>query len=124
MGADGTALTPATATMPAGASRDFTLTAPPTPAACSWRVVALSRAGKKTVSGEPRRLRGLRHALRRFLTFTIFDLGDDRIRLAIGSTYDAGVIYGVTCDHGARGQNLPGSRPLAVPPTLEPPAGG
>jgi hypothetical protein len=46
-------LTPGSAQMPAGASKDFTLTAPPTtPAKSSWKVVALSRAGKKTVSGD------------------------------------------------------------------------
>jgi hypothetical protein len=46
-------LTPGSAQMPASASKDFTLTAPPTtPATSSWKVVALSRAGKKTVSGD------------------------------------------------------------------------
>ncbi|HMJ35800.1 MAG TPA: hypothetical protein VK501_17990 [Baekduia sp.] len=46
-------LTPGSAQMPASASKDFTLTAPPTnPAKSSWKVVALSRAGKKTVSGD------------------------------------------------------------------------
>ncbi|MET0601988.1 MAG: hypothetical protein ABW167_08375 [Baekduia sp.] len=46
-------LEPGSAQMPAGASKDFTLTAPGTnPAKSSWRVVALSKAGKKTVSGD------------------------------------------------------------------------
>jgi hypothetical protein len=46
-------LTPGSAQMPASATKDFTLTAPPTtPATSSWKVVALSRAGKKTVSGD------------------------------------------------------------------------
>ncbi len=44
--------TPGSATMPAGGSFDFTLTAPnQTPTHASWKVVALSRAGKKTVDG-------------------------------------------------------------------------
>jgi hypothetical protein len=46
-------LTPGSAQMAASASKDFTLTAPPTnPAKSSWKLVALSRAGKKTVSGD------------------------------------------------------------------------
>jgi hypothetical protein len=46
-------LEPGAAQMPAGASKDFTLTAPSTkPTKSSWKVVALSKAGKKTVSGE------------------------------------------------------------------------
>lgn len=45
-------LTPGSAVMPAGAKHEFTLTAPnSTPTHSSWKVVALSRAGKKTVSG-------------------------------------------------------------------------
>ncbi len=45
-------LLPASASMAAGASYDFTLTAPnATPTRSSWKVVALSRAGKKTVQG-------------------------------------------------------------------------
>ena len=44
--------TPGSMTMPAGGSFDFTLTAPnETPTHASWKVVALSRAGKKTVDG-------------------------------------------------------------------------
>jgi len=44
--------TPGSATMSAGATFDFTLTAPnETPTHASWKVVALSRAGKKTVDG-------------------------------------------------------------------------
>jgi hypothetical protein len=181
------ALEPAAAAMPAGASQDFTLTAPATtPARSSWRVVALSRAGKKTVSGELGGERGpytvvldgtirlavpqvdasahvagrvdlqpvsgsspqswtgttpvvwsdIRTALKidgctvsatRFggsWTFTIFDLGNDRIRVAVGSTFDAGIAYDLACAHGATGQNLPGPRPLTIPPSLELPAGG
>ncbi len=39
--------------MPAGGSKAFTLTAPSTkPTKSSWKVVALSKAGKKTVSGD------------------------------------------------------------------------
>jgi hypothetical protein len=46
-------LEPGSAQMPAGGSKAFTLTAPSTkPAKSSWKVVALSRAGKKTVSGD------------------------------------------------------------------------
>jgi hypothetical protein len=46
-------LEPGAAQMPAGASKDFTLTAPSTkPTKSSWKVVALSKAGKKTVSGD------------------------------------------------------------------------
>jgi hypothetical protein len=46
-------ITPGSAQMPAGASSDFRLTAPGTkPAKSSWKLVALSRAGKKTVSGD------------------------------------------------------------------------
>jgi hypothetical protein len=46
-------LEPGTAQMPAGASKDFTLTAPGTkPTKSSWKVIALSKAGKKTVSGD------------------------------------------------------------------------
>ncbi len=45
-------LLPGTASMAAGATFDFTLTAPnATPTVSSWKVVALSRAGKKTVQG-------------------------------------------------------------------------
>ncbi len=45
-------LEPGSAQMPAGASKDFTLTAPgTTPTKSSWKVVALSKAGKKTVAG-------------------------------------------------------------------------
>ncbi len=45
-------LKPAQATMAAGGVFDFTLTAPnATPTRSSWKVVALSRAGKKTVEG-------------------------------------------------------------------------
>lgn len=45
-------LVPASASMAAGGSFAFTLTAPnTTPTRSSWNVVALSRAGKKTVSG-------------------------------------------------------------------------
>lgn len=52
-------LVPGTASIAAGASFDFTLTAPnETPAKASWRVVSLSPAGKKTLTGsladEPR----------------------------------------------------------------------
>lgn len=47
------ALEPAAAPLPAGSSKDFILTAPPTsPARSSWRIQALSRAGKKTVTGD------------------------------------------------------------------------
>jgi hypothetical protein len=46
-------LEPGAAQMPAGASKDFTLTAPSTkPTKSSWKVVALSKAGKKTVAGD------------------------------------------------------------------------
>jgi hypothetical protein len=46
-------LEPGSAQMPAGASKAFTLTAPSTkPTKSSWKVVALSKAGKKTVSGD------------------------------------------------------------------------
>ncbi len=46
-------LEPGSAQMPAGASKDFTLTAPSAkPTKSSWKVVALSKAGKKTVSGD------------------------------------------------------------------------
>jgi hypothetical protein len=46
-------LEPGSAQMPAGASKGFTLTAPgTTPTKSSWKVVALSKAGKKTVSGD------------------------------------------------------------------------
>jgi hypothetical protein len=45
-------LLPGSAVMPAGAKHEFTLTAPnATPTHSSWKVVALSRAGKKTVDG-------------------------------------------------------------------------
>lgn len=46
-------LEPGSAQMAAGAFKDFTLTAPGTnPAKSSWKVVALSKVGKKTVSGD------------------------------------------------------------------------
>jgi len=46
-------LEPGSAQMPAGGSKAFTLTAPSTkPTKSSWKVVALSKAGKKTVSGD------------------------------------------------------------------------
>jgi hypothetical protein len=46
-------LEPGSAQLPAGASKDFTLTAPSTkPTKSNWKVVALSKAGKKTVSGD------------------------------------------------------------------------
>jgi hypothetical protein len=46
-------LEPGSAQMPAGESKAFTLTAPSTkPTKSSWKVVALSKAGKKTVSGD------------------------------------------------------------------------
>lgn len=46
-------LEPGSAPLPAGAAKDFTLTAPSTtPTRSSWRIQALSRAGKKTVTGE------------------------------------------------------------------------
>ena len=46
-------LEPGSAQMPAGASKAFTLTAPgTTPTKSSWKVVALSKAGKKTVAGD------------------------------------------------------------------------
>jgi len=180
-------LTPDAAPMPAGASQDFTLTAPATtPARSSWRVVALSRAGRKTVRGDlgdehgpytvvldstirlatpqidsaahvagradlqpvpgssPQswtgttpvvwstiqtalHIDGCMVAATQFggsWTFTVFDLGNDRIRVAIAPSFDAGITYDLACDHGATGQNLPGARPLAIPPTLELPAGG
>jgi hypothetical protein len=45
-------LTPATADVPASASKAFTLTAPSAnPVVATWQLVALSRAGKKTLSG-------------------------------------------------------------------------
>jgi hypothetical protein len=45
-------LLPATASMAPGGTFDFTLTAPnATPTRSTWKVVALSRAGKKTVEG-------------------------------------------------------------------------
>ena len=45
-------LTPGQTTMAAGGAFDFTLTAPnATPTRSSWKVVALSRAGKRTVDG-------------------------------------------------------------------------
>jgi hypothetical protein len=52
--ASGTAsLVPGSAALPAGASKDFTLTAPGgKPVRPHWRVQALSRAGKKTVEGD------------------------------------------------------------------------
>jgi hypothetical protein len=46
-------LVPGAAPLPAGGSKDFTLTAPSAkPAKSSWSVVALSRAGRKTTAGE------------------------------------------------------------------------
>jgi hypothetical protein len=46
-------LEPGSAALAAGASKDFTLTAPNAkPAKSSWKVVALSKAGKKTVAGD------------------------------------------------------------------------
>jgi hypothetical protein len=46
-------LEPGSAQIPAGGSKAFTLTAPSTkPTKSSWKVVALSKAGKKTVSGD------------------------------------------------------------------------
>lgn len=45
-------LTPAGAALGAGATKDFELTAPnQTPTISSWNIVAIGRAGKKTVSG-------------------------------------------------------------------------
>jgi hypothetical protein len=44
---------PGSAPLPAGASKDFTLTAPATkPAKANYKIVALSKAGKKTVTGD------------------------------------------------------------------------
>jgi hypothetical protein len=44
---------PGSAALPAGAAKDFTLTAPGSaPVKASYKIVALSRAGKKTVSGD------------------------------------------------------------------------
>ena len=46
-------LEPGSAPLPAGATKDFTLTAPSTkPTKSHWKVQALSRAGKKTVEGD------------------------------------------------------------------------
>jgi hypothetical protein len=44
---------PSAAPLPAGGSKEFTLTAPGTrPVRANYKIVALSRAGKKTVAGE------------------------------------------------------------------------
>lgn len=46
-------ITPGSAPLPAGAAKDFTLTAPGSrPVKANYKIVALSRAGKKTVSGD------------------------------------------------------------------------
>jgi hypothetical protein len=46
-------LEPGGAQMPAAATKEFTLTAPSSkPTKSSWKIVALSKAGKKTVSGD------------------------------------------------------------------------
>ena len=51
-GSGDASLTPASAQLPLGGTSDFTLTAPPsTPVHASWKIVALSRAGKKTLTG-------------------------------------------------------------------------